>query len=362
MGVERLASLLSRLPDIAIGVVGDFFLDRYLVIDRALSEISLETGLEVYQVVEKRSSPGAAGTVTSNLRALGVGTVYAVGLIGDDGEGYELRQGLRQTGVSPNYLISRSDCYTPTYTKPMVREPDGPDGLGGPGGPHRNEHEIQRIDVKNRRPLTAAVEDEIIQRLEECVAKVDGLMVSDQVQERNFGVITDRIRARLAQLAGTYPEKVFSVDSRTRIGEYRNLLLKPNRVEAAKAIDPRWEGPVDRAMARECGVELARRARRPACVTMGEDGILVCEVDPRTGEETVTHVPGVPVSGAIDPVGAGDSAAAGIVSTLCAGASVEEAALVGNLVASITVQQIGTTGTASPAQLLARLQSSRASE
>ncbi|HND52485.1 MAG TPA: PfkB family carbohydrate kinase, partial [Pirellulaceae bacterium] len=50
----------------------------------------------------------------------------------------------------------------------------------------------------------------------------------------------------------------------------------------------------------------------------------------------------------------GDSATAGIVASLLAGASPEEAAAVGNLVASITVQQLGTTGTASPAQVRER--------
>jgi bifunctional ADP-heptose synthase (sugar kinase/adenylyltransferase) len=60
------------------------------------------------------------------------------------------------------------------------------------------------------------------------------------------------------------------------------------------------------------------------------------------------------VSGPIDIVGAGDSTMAGIVTSLCAGAAPGEAALVGNLVASITIQQIGTTGTASRQQALER--------
>jgi sugar/nucleoside kinase (ribokinase family) len=68
----------------------------------------------------------------------------------------------------------------------------------------------------------------------------------------------------------------------------------------------------------------------------------------------VVHVPGYPVSGPVDIVGAGDSATAGIVSALLAGASAIEAAAMGNLVASITVQQLGVTGTASPEQVLAR--------
>jgi sugar/nucleoside kinase (ribokinase family) len=67
-------------------------------------------------------------------------------------------------------------------------------------------------------------------------------------------------------------------------------------------------------------------------------------------------VPGVHVDGPIDPTGAGDSATAGAVLALCAGAELAEASLVGNLVASITIQQINTTGTAQPDQLTDRLE------
>ncbi len=69
-----------------------------------------------------------------------------------------------------------------------------------------------------------------------------------------------------------------------------------------------------------------------------------------------TAVPGVRVSGETDTTGAGDSATAGCVLALCAGATCPEAALIGNLVASITVQQLATTGTARPEQLVDRLQ------
>jgi sugar/nucleoside kinase (ribokinase family) len=68
----------------------------------------------------------------------------------------------------------------------------------------------------------------------------------------------------------------------------------------------------------------------------------------------VSVVAGYPASGPIDPVGAGDSASAGIATAVAAGLPKAAAAAFGNLVASITVQQIGTTGTATPAQLRAR--------
>ena len=66
------------------------------------------------------------------------------------------------------------------------------------------------------------------------------------------------------------------------------------------------------------------------------------------------RIPAVKVEGPIDIVGAGDAATAGIVSALCCGASTEEAALIANLAASITVQQIGTTGTATREGILNR--------
>src|SRR6266446_9207994 len=87
--------ILASIPDRAIGVLGDLFLDRYLDLDAALTEPSIETGLDAYQVVRVRSYPGAAGTVINNLAALGVGRIVPISMIGDDGEGHELRQALR---------------------------------------------------------------------------------------------------------------------------------------------------------------------------------------------------------------------------------------------------------------------------
>ena len=101
MKVERFAEITERYRRLRIAVVGDFFLDRYLHIDPAKNEISIETGLPVYNVVEVRSQPGAAGTILNNLVALGIGEIHAIGFCGDDGEGYELRQALKaRTGVN----------------------------------------------------------------------------------------------------------------------------------------------------------------------------------------------------------------------------------------------------------------------
>src|SRR5437764_12237750 len=96
---DTLRHILDGIPRLRIAVLGDLFLDRYLDLDAHLTEPSIETGLDAYQVVRVRSFPGAAGTVINNLVALGVGQVCAIAAIGDDGDGFELRQALERLRV-----------------------------------------------------------------------------------------------------------------------------------------------------------------------------------------------------------------------------------------------------------------------
>src|SRR5437867_6178122 len=118
---DLIESILTRLPRLYVGVLGDLFLDRYLDLDTNLTEPSLETGLEAYQVVRVRSYPGAAGTVINNLAALGVGRIVPIALIGDDGEGHELRKALRVLPtVDQMHIIAWPGRRTPTYAKPML--------------------------------------------------------------------------------------------------------------------------------------------------------------------------------------------------------------------------------------------------
>src|SRR3954453_23200404 len=118
---DVLERILARLPALTVGVLGALFLDRYLDIDAALTEPSIETGLDAYQVTRVRSYPGALGTIMNNLAALGVGRIVPVLLIGDDGEGYELRQSLAaMPAVDPRHVLTAANQRTPTYAKPML--------------------------------------------------------------------------------------------------------------------------------------------------------------------------------------------------------------------------------------------------
>ena len=339
----RLNHLLRSYADLTIGVVGDFFLDSYFDCDPGLNEPSLETGRDCYQVVRTRRQAGAAGTVAANLVALGVGRVEAVGFCGDDGEGYELRRAMAGLGLGMEGFVTAPGRFTPTYGKPTYVAPQG---AAGRRRAWQVTEELERLDIKNRQRTPASLQDELEEHVRRGLARWDGLLVVDQVSEANCGVVTARLRRLLNEAAAAAPERAALVDSRERISSFRHLIVKPNQSEAAVAMGQ----PRARSLtaARRHAAALAQRTGRPVFLTLSERGMVVSDGGPSQ------VVPGVPVEGPVDPVGAGDSTSAAIVASLASGAGLLEAAAIANLVGSITVQQIGTTGTAPPSWIRRR--------
>jgi rfaE bifunctional protein kinase chain/domain len=332
---SKVQQILSRLPGLTLGVVGDLFLDRYLELDPNLTEPSLETGLDAYQVARVRSQPGAAGTVINNLAALGVAQVVVLSVIGDDGEGYELRRALAALGnVNLDYLVVDKEGVfrTPTYGKPLLCRPG------------QAPQELNRFDIKNHGPLPNSAERQVLDRLAPVWTRSTALLVLDQVSLSDTGVITKGVRFQLASLARCHPEKFILADSRERIGLFEFMAVKPNETEVLQANKLADVGTIE-----QCIGAWASRLGRPVFCTRGRQGMLLGEP---SGQ--LTSIPAYPVAGPIDVVGAGDSTSAAVAAAVAAGADLAEAASFGNLVASITIQQIGTTGTASPSQILAR--------
>lgn len=323
---NRLSHLLSGLPGLRVGVIGDLFLDRYLEIDPAAHELSIETGLEALQVARVRNSPGALGTVMNNLAALGVGRLWPLTVLGDDGEAYDLRKELRRLPIDESGVLCDADRQTPTYTKPLRRASDG------------SWRELNRLDLRPRAPLSGETEARILTRLPELFDATDGLIVLDQVSEEGWGVVTPRVRAAICELAVQCPDKLVFIDSRAHVGRFHGGVLKPNCEECRRAT-----GLQDIAAAVQ---SLVARTRQPVFCTLGADGILLAQPD-----QMPRRMAAVPVVGPIDTVGAGDSTTAGIVAARLSGGSWEEAAAFGNLVASITIRQLGMTGTATPDQI-----------
>jgi rfaE bifunctional protein kinase chain/domain len=331
MKPERFHDITGRYGRLRIGIVGDFFLDRYLHIDLAKNETSIETGLTVYNVVEVRSQPGAAGTILNNLVTLGVGEILPVGFCGEDGEGYELQRALAaQVGVNLENFLTTPARRTPVYCKPLVLEP---------GRPPR---ELNRLDSKNWSPTPLDVQRDLAGRLRELSSRVDALLLLDQVELAETGVVTDVVKSAVS-MAMVDSDLVMLADSRRGLSDFAHVILKMNAAELARTTGR----PVtdSDALRREAAL-LAARQGQPVFVTLAEDGILGVAPD---GHQD--HLPAHPVRGPIDIVGAGDAVMANLAAALAAGASVREAMELAMAAASVVIHQLGTTGTAAVSQV-----------
>lgn len=317
------AEILAAFPKLRVLVVGDVCLDRWCRYDPALADASRETGIPRVAVVSTEVTPGAAGTVASNVVALGA-PVAVLGLVGTDGFGYELERAIEARDIA-GHLLRADGIPTFTYTK-LINCQSG-------------REDLPRIDFVNTQPLPAELDRQLVRRLEEMAGQYDVILVSDQAETDMGGVVTAAMRAALTRIAARQPETVIWVDSRMRTELFRGVIAKPNRQEA--------EAASLRALGRIDYQGLRRLADAPLLViTHGDDGALVVERDNATWVATNR------VENPVDICGAGDSFSAGAALALKVTGDSIAAARFGNLVASITIMKSGT-GTASPAELLA---------
>ena len=329
MSPSRFAEIASRYPQLRVGVVGDFCLDRYLEIDPARAGISIETGLPVHNVTRVRSQPGAAGTIVNNLVALGVGHISLAGFCGEDGEGWELLRALRGlAGVSIERFVQTPERATFTYTKPLIVKRGA------------TPKELSRLDIKNWSPTPAHLSARIAEQVHALAADVDAIVVMDQVDIDETGVVTHAVRAALGEVAAKFPALPILADSRRGLGNFPAVTFKMNAAELAKLTG------VSTDEAATAAAKLSRRRGQPVIVTLAERGVLGALPDERT-----FHLPAWPLRGEIDIVGAGDSVTANAVAALAAGASLEDALAIANAAASLVIHQLGTTGTANVAQI-----------
>jgi rfaE bifunctional protein kinase chain/domain len=334
---DRFQEITTKYPSLSIGVVGDFCLDRYLEIDPAKQETSIETGLPVHNVVNVRSQPGAAGTILNNLAALGIGEIYPVGFAGEDGEGFELRASLRnRCGVRLDHFWQTDQRRTFTYCKPLVVEPGKP------------PLELNRFDSKNWTPTPALLQGRLIDSTADVAADSDAMILMDQVELPETGVITSRLLEAVGCIVRELPYLPIIADSRRGLRGYPPVCLKMNSAELSGLAD--CPGHADPEQLKAVATALARKQRRTVFVTLSERGILGA-----SPEGQVEHVQALPVRGLIDIVGAGDAVTANLIAALAAGATLRESQEIAMAAASIVIHQLGTTGTATVAEIRALL-------
>ncbi|BBI35399.1 bifunctional heptose 7-phosphate kinase/heptose 1-phosphate adenyltransferase [Cohnella abietis] len=328
MTASRLEQLLSGFGSLRAGVIGDVCLDAYWVADLTRSTLSRETPHYTMPIVEERYTPGAAGNVAANLVALGCSKVMICSVVGKDWRGELLEQLLSAQGIDTSYLLSDFNWNTPAYCK-TIRT-----------GIQRVQQEDARLDFQNFKPLPETLAEKLAKELDLMAEQCDIIAVTDQLP---FGVIGDEIRLKLTSWAAK--GKIIMVDSRDRIGKYRGVIVKPNEVELSLWFN---EEPTEKTS--EEWAEMARRLSNEVqgvcCMTLGSKGAIWAD------REKYTFVPTRPVEPPLDIVGAGDAFAAASLCALGVGGEGHEAAALANYASSVVIRKIGTTGTASPEEII----------
>lgn len=315
----NLSAVFSGVDSARIGVVGDFCLDAYWIADMTKSRLSREVPHFPLPIVEERMSPGGAGNVACNIAALKPRKVYAIGMTGTDWRGAALRELLSGAGIDTRLFLASPRRVTPAYIKPLR------------AGLSHVVYEDPRLDFEDHLPMEPEDEQALLEALDS--VDVDVLCVCDQM---GCGCITPAVREKICEMGRNGLTVI--ADSRDRIALYENVIVKPNEIEASRAVE--GAGSYEEAAAM-----LSRRTGRPAIVTLGESGCLVCE------NGNVTAVPARKVTPPIDICGAGDTFLSALACACAAGVSIADAAGFANAASSITIKKINQTGTASREEL-----------
>jgi rfaE bifunctional protein kinase chain/domain len=325
-----LKEILDEVSITRVAVIGDFCLDAYWMLEPSAAEVSLETGKLTQPVKEQRYSLGGASNVVHNLVDLGVRSVFAIGVVGDDLFGRELVHLLSQIGVDVGGLLVQEERWdTPVYGKPY----------------HRDE-EQQRIDFGMFNRIEPVTEHRLIQQLEKTLNEVQSVIINQQLASSVYG--EDLVKG-INRIISQHPDRCFVVDSRQRSGAFRKAHLKVNQWEAARLAGV--EKPSGGIIPVEELMQYARKIKEKTAaeaifITRESRGMVVYD------SRRDVDVPGIQILKRIDPVGAGDTGVSAVAAALAGGATVGEAAELANFASAVTVQKLFQCGTASPEEIL----------
>lgn len=330
MDTNRLENLLSKIQSLRVAVAGDFTLNGTWNADMTRPGLEENAVLPARPVVRERYACGGAANVAWNLAALGAASVRCFGVVGNDWRGDLLRRILGEVGADAGDLIIDTNWNTP-FSGSIVLEAGG------------QQQQDARLDFVPTAPPGVESEQALLERLEGSLPALDALMIIDRLPE---GMITPLLLEQCNALAADYPQTLFTVDSRSRTGQFTGMVRKANRQRAAAWLFP-GQPPVQISLDQLASAALHPQVDCgcPVWITLGEGGCLVIS----SGESHA--VPAHKVPPPVDTSGAGDTFLAAATLALAAGANAVEAAQLGNLAASITIRNLGITGAATPEDL-----------
>lgn len=307
----NLKKIVSRMGKHRIIVLGDVMLDEYVW--GSVNRISPEAPVPVVQVERQTTKLGGAANVALNLKVLGDQPLL-VGVTGNDSGSAKLKSLLKENGMEPDGLVI--DDGRPTTVKTRVMA---------------HNQQVVRTDWES----SAEVSDKVAQRLQDKIEKLankaKGLIISDYGK----GVITKTLLDELISLARQKGIFIAVDPKETHFMNYRKVsVITPNHHEAGFVAGKRITN--DKTL-KDVGWQLLDSLQAESIlITRGEKGMSLFEKN-----KELTHIPTV-ARQVYDVTGAGDTVISSLVSAVCAGANLKEAAWIANHAAGYVIRGIGT--------------------
>lgn len=308
ISVSKLQTTVDQIKGKKICIIGDLMVDEYWVGD--VSRISPEAPVPVVEVTERELRLGGAANVALNVRSLGA-TPLLMGVIGDDSMGERMRQLLSAKGLSDDGLQVAPKRLTTRKTRILAE----------------NQH-ITRVDHENNHPISGEQIDGLCAYFEEIIHTIDAVIFQDY----NKGVLTPELIERLIDKANKN-NKIITVDpKKENFFAFPNVtLFKPNLKEAETAMGLSLKEDRD---LEETGRKMLDRLKcQSLLITRGSSGMTLFS-------DGVHHVPTF-ARKVSEVSGAGDTVISTLTCSMCAGASIKEAAVLANIAAGYVVEQVG---------------------
>jgi D-beta-D-heptose 7-phosphate kinase/D-beta-D-heptose 1-phosphate adenosyltransferase len=304
---DRLDAVLDAARGRRVAIVGDAMLDVYLRGD--VERISPEAPVPVVRVRERKHALGGAANVAQNVAAAGASSCL-VAAVGDDEAGQTLRTELArvQGDVSALVQVAR-----PTTRKTRVLA---------------RAQQVVRFDEEEDADLDGGDTERMVAAVRAAVATADVLVLEDY----NKGVLVPRVIEGAIQVARSRKIPVIVDPKYRNFFSYRGAtVFKPNRRELEAAMG----AAVDLEHPEALPATFERLGVDHLLLTLGERGMALISAD-----GVVKRIP-TTARDVYDVVGAGDTVTAYLATSLAAGASVYEAAVVANFAAGVEVGKLG---------------------
>ena len=309
--------ILDKFAGARVIVVGDVMLDRYWW--GSVTRISPEAPVPVVRMERTSLAAGGAANVAANIAGLGA-TPVLLGAVGDDDESLLVPDVLSEVGVSPGHLVTISGRPTTVKTRIIA-----------------HSQQVARIDQESDAPLSANVENAVLEKFKALVTDCDAVVVSDYAK----GLLTERIVSEIISISKGRNIPVLVDPKGKDYSKYSGAtLITPNRREAADACGLEEN---DQQMVDLAGNQLLMQlGMQSVLITQGEDGMTLFRKDSEPYHlNTVAR-------DVYDVTGAGDTVIGTLAVAVAAGAELDQAADIANLAAGLVVEQVGTTAISFP--------------